>query len=470
MSTLGVPADLSTVGGLRPLVEIINRADRGTEKLILEGLAEIDPALAEKVRAQMFMFEDIIGLEDRAVQLVLRQVQASDLATALKGVTEPVRAKVMTNMSERAALNLAEEVEMLGPVRVQRRRGGPGRDRRSDPPAGGVRPDRHQQGGRRCLRRLRRCWPRPAPTRPRRCPLRGPQRLAARLTQRLPPPRFRYRLTQRLRGRVRPPRFAKRSRGRVRPPRRAPRPPPLPSRWRSGPPSRPRPPPRRRSPRRGSRSSSVPGPHRRRQPSGRPPCSRSPRPSRSPRRCSTGPASGPRRPGTPPAGRTASRPPAGRSRPRPAPPASAAPRERRLDRERAERALAAVTRAAEGLEQRCAPVLDEIESLLLRSAFELAEAIVGAALRDDELRGEAALRRVLSLVPRDEPLTLRLHPFDHDTLRDREVADRPGVSLVADETLALGDAVAESGVTVVDARISAALDRVRRYLGAEDTP
>jgi flagellar motor switch protein FliG len=118
LSSLGVASDLSAVGGLRPLVDIINRADRGTERMILEGLDELDPQLAERVRSQMFMFEDIVTLDDRAIQLVLRQVQINDLATALKGVSEPVRAKVMQNMSERAALNLAEEIEVLGKVRV----------------------------------------------------------------------------------------------------------------------------------------------------------------------------------------------------------------------------------------------------------------------------------------------------------------------------------------------------------------
>jgi flagellar motor switch protein FliG len=66
----------------------------------------------------MFMFEDLVGLEDRAIQLVLREVQVNDLATALKGVPDKVRARVQQNMSERAALTLAEEIEMLGPVRV----------------------------------------------------------------------------------------------------------------------------------------------------------------------------------------------------------------------------------------------------------------------------------------------------------------------------------------------------------------
>jgi len=118
LSSLGVASDLSTVGGLRPLVDIINRADRGTERLILEGLEQRDAALAEQVRGQMFMFEDLVSLDDRAIQLVLREVQVADLATALKGVPDKVRVRVQQNMSERAALTLAEEIEMLGPVRV----------------------------------------------------------------------------------------------------------------------------------------------------------------------------------------------------------------------------------------------------------------------------------------------------------------------------------------------------------------
>jgi flagellar motor switch protein FliG len=118
LSSLGVASDLSAVGGLKPLVEIINRSDRATEKMILEGLAQMDPELANKVRDQMFMFEDIAGLDDRAIQLVVRQVQTNELATALKGVADNVRARIMQNMSERAALGLAEEIDMLGPVRL----------------------------------------------------------------------------------------------------------------------------------------------------------------------------------------------------------------------------------------------------------------------------------------------------------------------------------------------------------------
>jgi flagellar motor switch protein FliG len=118
LSSLGVAGDLSAVGGLQPLVDIINRADRGTEKLLLEGLDKLDPELAEQVRSKMFMFEDIVGLDDRAIQLVLRQVQVTDVAAALKGVSERVRGKIMNNMSERAALDLSEEIDVMGPVRL----------------------------------------------------------------------------------------------------------------------------------------------------------------------------------------------------------------------------------------------------------------------------------------------------------------------------------------------------------------
>jgi flagellar motor switch protein FliG len=118
LSTFGVSSTLSAVGGVRPLVEIINRADRSTERLILEGLEERDPSLALEVRNEMFTFEDIASLDDRAIQLVLRQVPPSELAPALKGVKESVRTKLMQNLSERAALDLAEELEMLGPVRI----------------------------------------------------------------------------------------------------------------------------------------------------------------------------------------------------------------------------------------------------------------------------------------------------------------------------------------------------------------
>jgi flagellar motor switch protein FliG len=119
LSSVLQPSDLSSVGGVQPLVDIINRADRTTERLILEGLETRSPELAEQVRSQMFMFEDLTMLDDRAVQLVMRQVEGSDLATAMKGVGDALREKIMRNLSERASENLADEIEMLGAVKLR---------------------------------------------------------------------------------------------------------------------------------------------------------------------------------------------------------------------------------------------------------------------------------------------------------------------------------------------------------------
>jgi flagellar motor switch protein FliG len=118
MSTVLGPQELSTVGGVPPLVAIINRADRSTERMILEGLEQVSVELAEQVRAQMFIFEDITTLDDSAIQLVLRNVESNDLALALKGTSALVREKIMKNLSTRAAENLAEEIELLGPRRI----------------------------------------------------------------------------------------------------------------------------------------------------------------------------------------------------------------------------------------------------------------------------------------------------------------------------------------------------------------
>lgn len=118
-STLLQPSESSNAGGIQPLVEILNRSDRTTEKLILENLARTDPELADEVRNRMFVFEDIVNLEDRSVQLVLREIDSKELATALKGVREDVRDKVLSNMSERAAATLTDEIELLGPVRLK---------------------------------------------------------------------------------------------------------------------------------------------------------------------------------------------------------------------------------------------------------------------------------------------------------------------------------------------------------------
>ena len=119
LATVLQPGEYSAVGGLKPLVDILNHSDRNTERVILEGLEARDSELAEEVRARMFMFEDIRTLDDRNVQVLLRHVDVKDLAVALKGVRADVREKFMTNMSERAGLGLSEDMEVLGPVRVK---------------------------------------------------------------------------------------------------------------------------------------------------------------------------------------------------------------------------------------------------------------------------------------------------------------------------------------------------------------
>lgn len=119
LSTVIQQADFSSAGGVQTLVDILNRSDRATERLILDGLETGDPTLADEVRSRMFVFEDITTLDDRSVQLVLRQVDAKELAIALKGVDAKVRDKILKNMSERAAANLSEEITLLGPVKLK---------------------------------------------------------------------------------------------------------------------------------------------------------------------------------------------------------------------------------------------------------------------------------------------------------------------------------------------------------------
>lgn len=118
LSSVLQPTEASKVGGLDPLVNIINRSDRSTERQIVEGLESLDAGLAEEVRSRMFLFEDVVTLGDRDMQQVLRQVDTAELAMALKGVPDTVRAKITGNLSERAAENLLEEIELLGPVRL----------------------------------------------------------------------------------------------------------------------------------------------------------------------------------------------------------------------------------------------------------------------------------------------------------------------------------------------------------------
>lgn len=108
----------SAVGGMDPTVAILNLTDRSTERQILSKLEEDDPNLAESIRNQMFVFDDVVSLDDRSLQMILRHVVPKDLAVALKSGGEEIRDRFVKNMSERAATDLLEEIEMLGPTRV----------------------------------------------------------------------------------------------------------------------------------------------------------------------------------------------------------------------------------------------------------------------------------------------------------------------------------------------------------------
>lgn len=106
------------VGGVQPLVDIINRADAATEKALLEALEQRDPQLAEEVRSRMLTFDDIVRLEPRDVQQVLRGLDAAVLAVAMKGATAAVVEVITSNLSERNREVLEDEVRILGPVRL----------------------------------------------------------------------------------------------------------------------------------------------------------------------------------------------------------------------------------------------------------------------------------------------------------------------------------------------------------------
>lgn len=105
-------------GGVPSLVDILTRVDRGTEKGILAEFDREDPELADKVRGLLFVFDDVVRLDDRTLQKVLRHIVPGELAIALKASSEEVRSKFTRNLSERAASDLAEEMELLGPVRL----------------------------------------------------------------------------------------------------------------------------------------------------------------------------------------------------------------------------------------------------------------------------------------------------------------------------------------------------------------
>ena len=118
LSTL-VNQDYTIIGGVDAVVEILNTVDRGTEKHIMETLEIEEPELADEIRKKMFVFEDILLLDDRAIQRVLRDVDNNDLAIALKGSNEQVQNAIFNNMSKRLAVMIKEDMEFMGPVRMK---------------------------------------------------------------------------------------------------------------------------------------------------------------------------------------------------------------------------------------------------------------------------------------------------------------------------------------------------------------
>ena len=114
-----VTQDFTTAGGIKAIVEVLNRVDRTTEKAIVETLEVDNPELAEEIKKLMFVFEDIVQIDDRSLQLVLRQVETKDLSLALKATPQEVAEKVFKNMSTRAADMLREEIEFMGPVKIR---------------------------------------------------------------------------------------------------------------------------------------------------------------------------------------------------------------------------------------------------------------------------------------------------------------------------------------------------------------
>jgi len=111
--------DYTSAGGVDAIVEVLNNVDRGTEKSIIEALEEEDPELAEEIKKKMFVFEDIVLLDDKAIQKTLRELDNQDLAKALKAVDTEVQEKIFRNMSKRAAALLREDMEFMGPIRLK---------------------------------------------------------------------------------------------------------------------------------------------------------------------------------------------------------------------------------------------------------------------------------------------------------------------------------------------------------------
>ncbi len=114
-----VTEDFTAAGGVQAIVNILNTVDRGTEKYIMETLEIEDTDLAEEIRKRMFVFEDILSLDNRSIQRFLRDVENNQLAIALKGATDEVQKVIYSNMSKRLSEMIREDIEFMGPVRLK---------------------------------------------------------------------------------------------------------------------------------------------------------------------------------------------------------------------------------------------------------------------------------------------------------------------------------------------------------------
>ena len=114
-----VNQDYTIIGGVDSIVEILNAVDRSTEKHIMETLEIDEPELADEIRKKMFVFEDILSLDDRAIQRVLRDVDNNELAVALKNANEEVQNVIFRNLSKRLAAMIKEDMDFMGPVRIK---------------------------------------------------------------------------------------------------------------------------------------------------------------------------------------------------------------------------------------------------------------------------------------------------------------------------------------------------------------
>lgn len=114
-----VTQDYTNAGGIESIVQILNGVDRGTERTILDSLEIQDPELAEEIKKRMFVFEDIVNVDDRSIQRIIRDIDNADLRLALKVASEEVRDAVFRNMSKRMSETFKEEMEFMGPVRLR---------------------------------------------------------------------------------------------------------------------------------------------------------------------------------------------------------------------------------------------------------------------------------------------------------------------------------------------------------------